>query len=241
MDLIEVISLAKYFGEVKALDDVNFEVREGESFGLVGESGSGKTTLGRIILRLIGASDGGVVYEGGFSRKDYQVVFQNPYTSLDPRMKIKEILEEPLRIHGLKKDIAGILSSVELDPSYVDKYPHELSGGERQRIGIARAISVEPRFLLLDEPVSSLDMTIQAEILKLIKRIKKELGLTLMIIAHDISVIRCMCDRVGVLRGGDLLEVGEVKSVLTAPQHSYTKLLIESVPRLFDQVKIAGG
>jgi oligopeptide transport system ATP-binding protein len=217
---------------VKALDDVNFDVKEGEAFGLVGESGSGKTTLGRIIVQLIRPSRGEIVYSNGFSRKDYQIVFQNPWTSLNPRIKIKEILEEPLKIHRIKKDVPRILNEVELDASFINKYPHELSGGERQRVGIARAISVEPKFIVLDEPVSSLDVTIQADILKLIKKIRKELGLTILLIAHDLSVIRYMCDRVGVLRSGVLVEKGTVDEVYKDPQHSYTKLLLSSIPKL---------
>lgn len=232
MSLIEVNCIYKNYGPVKALDDVNFDVKEGEAFGLVGESGSGKTTLGRIIVQLIRPSRGEIVYSNGFSRKDYQIVFQNPWTSLNPRIKIKEILEEPLKIHRIKKDVPRILNEVELDASFINKYPHELSGGERQRVGIARAISVEPKFIVLDEPVSSLDVTIQADILKLIKKIRKELGLTILLIAHDLSVIRYMCDRVGVLRSGVLVEKGTVDEVYKDPQHSYTKLLLSSIPKL---------
>jgi len=232
LKLIEVNSVSKQFGHVKALDDVNFHVEKGESFGLVGESGSGKTTLARIILKLITASEGEIVYEGGFSRKDYQIVFQNPWTSLNPRMKIKAILKEPLDIHGVKKDVVQLLRDVELDESYLGKFPHELSGGERQRIGIARAISIEPKFIVLDEPVSSLDMTVQVGVLKLLKDLRSRLNLTLLFIAHDLSVIRYMCDRVAVMRSGNIVETGSVTEVYKDPQHSYTKLLLESIPKL---------
>jgi peptide/nickel transport system ATP-binding protein len=232
LDIIDVKSLSKSFGRNIALDDVNFTVSEGETFGVVGESGSGKTTLARIILKLISPSKGEIMYFNGFSRKDFQMVFQNPYSSLNPRMKIGEILAEPLKIHGLKKDISSILRSVELDVSFADKYPHELSGGERQRIGIARAISIEPKLLILDEPVSSLDVTIQADTLKLIRRIKKELGLTIMFISHDLSVIRYMCDRVAVMKDGAVVELGTVNEVYYSPKHSYTKELLSSIPKL---------
>jgi len=232
LKLIEVHSLTKYFGTVRALDDVNFHIEKGESFGLVGESGSGKTTLARILLRLIRQSEGEVVYSEGFSRKDYQIVFQNPWTSLNPRMKVKDILKEPLRIHRLRKDLAKTLKDVELDESYLDKYPHEMSGGQRQRIGIARALCIEPKFVVLDEPVSSLDVTVQVEILKIIKKLKVEQSLTVMLVAHDISVIRFMCDRVAVMRTGSIVEVGRVDEVFRNPQHSYTRLLLESIPRL---------
>jgi ABC-type glutathione transport system ATPase component len=237
LDIIDIISVSKSFGQLKALDDVNFTVREGETFGLVGESGSGKTTLARIILKLINPSHGEVIYFNGFSRKDFQMVFQNPYSSLNPRMKIGEIIKEPLHIHGIKKDIASILGSVELNESFINKFPHELSGGERQRVGIARAISIEPKFLVMDEPVSSLDVTIQADILKLIRRIKKELGLTIMFISHDLSVIRYMCDRVAVMKNGLIAEVGTVNEVYSDPKHSYTKELLSAVPKLSEQVQ----
>lgn len=232
MRLIDINFVSKYFGSLRVLDDVSFHVDEGESFGLVGESGSGKTTLGRIIMKLIKPTEGEIIYSKGFSRKDFQIVFQNPYTSLNPRMNVRQILEEPLSIHKMKKDIGKLLESVELEPSYAGKYPHELSGGERQRIGIARAISIEPKFLLLDEPVSSLDMSIQADILKLIKKIRASMGLTVLLIAHDLSVIKYMCERVAVMRGGRVVEIGKIDEVYKNPENPYTKLLLESIPRL---------
>lgn len=236
MAIIEVNDVTKYFGQLKALDEVSFSVEEGETFGIVGESGSGKTTLGRIIMKLIAATSGSVTYQGGFSRRGFQIVFQNPYSSLNPRMRIKETLEEPLHIHGIKKDVSKLLGDVGLDASFAEKYPHELSGGERQRVGIARALSIDPRFVLLDEPVSSLDVTVSANILKLLKKLKNELGLTYLLIAHDLSVIRYMCERVAVIKTGRIVETGDVKSVFGSPQHSYTKTLIDSIPVLLRQV-----
>jgi len=229
---IEINEITKYFGGLKALDGVTFSVEEGASFGLVGESGSGKTTLARIILRLITQSSGEVKYASGFSRKDYQIVFQNPYTSLNPRMKIREALSEPLDIHGIKRDLREILYEVELNESYLERYPHELSGGERQRICIARAISIKPKFIVLDEPVSSLDMTIQLEILKLLKKIRSQLNLTFLLIAHDLSVVRFMCGSMAVMKDGKIIEKGKVEEIYNAPNDPYTKLLLESVPRL---------
>lgn len=232
MSLIEVNDLTKNFGTLKAVDEVSFSVREGETFGIVGESGSGKTTLARMIMRLLRPSSGEIAYKDGFSRRNFQMVFQNPYTSLDPRMKIMSIINEPLRIHRVRRDPVELLALVELDASFLDKFPHELSGGERQRVGIARAISTGPRFILLDEPVSSLDVTVSNSILKLLKRIKSQLGLTYLLIAHDLSVIRNMCDTVAVMRSGRIVESGDIKSVFGSPQHSYTKELLGSVPVL---------
>ena len=229
---IEVNDVTKYFGRLKALEGVTFAIEEGGSFGLVGESGSGKTTLARIILRLIAPSSGQVKYDPAFSRKDYQIVFQNPYTSLNPRMKVKEALSEPLDIHGIKRDLREILCEVELNESYLDRYPHELSGGERQRLCIARAISIKPKFIVLDEPVSSLDMTVQLEILKLLKKIKSQLNLTFLLIAHDLSVVRFMCDRIAVMKNGKIIETGKVEEIYNNPKDIYTKLLLESIPRL---------
>lgn len=232
MKSIEVNNITKYFGGLQALDDVSFFVEEGASFGIVGESGSGKTTLARIILRLISASSGEVIYGSGFSRKNYQIVFQNPYTSLDPRIKAGDALAEPLKIHGITRDIKDILQEVELNESYADRYPHELSGGERQRLCIARAISIKPQFIVLDEPVSSLDMTVQLEILKLLKKLKTQLGLTFLLIAHDLSVVRFMCDRIAVMNSGRIVEMGNIDEIYNNPKDPYTKLLLSSVPRL---------
>lgn len=232
MRSVEVSGVSRYFGRTKALDDVSISIEEGESFGLVGESGSGKTTLARIILKLISASKGAVVYPSGFSRKDFQIVFQNPYSSLNPRMKAGQALEEPLKIHGVKRDIKEILKEVELDASYTERFPHELSGGERQRLCIARALSIRPKFVVLDEPVSSLDMTVQLEILKLLKKLKTQMKLTFLFIAHDLSVVRYMCTRIAVMKNGRIIEAGKTEEIYKAPKDPYTRALLESVPRL---------
>jgi ABC-type dipeptide/oligopeptide/nickel transport system ATPase subunit len=234
---LEVKNVSKYFGGLKAIDSVSFSIDEGGSFGLVGESGSGKTTLARIILKLISASGGEVVYSPGFSRKDYQIVFQNPYTSLDPRMKVGEALAEPLKIHGITRDISEILREVDLDETYADRYPHELSGGERQRLCIARAMSIRPKFIVLDEPVSSLDMTVQLEILKLLRKLKAQFALTFLLIAHDLSVVKFICNRMAVMKNGLIVETGEVGELYANPKDPYTKLLLESVPRLPSKVE----
>jgi ABC-type glutathione transport system ATPase component len=233
---VEVKGIIKYYGGLKALDGINFSVEEGASFGLVGESGSGKTTLARIILKLISASSGEVAYSPVFSRKDYQIVFQNPYTSLNPRMKVGEALAEPLKIHGITRDIKEILREVDLDEGYADRFPHELSGGERQRLCIARAMSIRPKFIVLDEPVSSLDMIVQLEILKLLKRLKAQFGLTYLLIAHDLSVVKFMCDMVAVMKSGCIVEMGKSEELYADPKDPYTKLLLTSVPRLPDKV-----
>ena len=238
MRSVEVRNVSKYFGKLKALDDVSFSIEEGESFGLVGESGSGKTTLGRIILKLISASGGEVTYPSGFSRKNYQIVFQNPYTSLNPRMKVGEALAEPLKIHGITRDVKEILREVDLDESYADRYPHELSGGERQRLCIARAISIRPKFILLDEPVSSLDMIVQLDILKLLKRLRAQFSFTFLLVAHDLSVVKFMCERIAVMKSGSIVETGDVSEVYKNPKDPYTKLLLESVPRLPSKVEV---
>ena len=229
---IEAKNITKYYGKLKVLDDVCLFVDEGESFGLVGESGSGKTTLARIMLNLIKASSGQMIYGVEFSRKNYQIVFQNPYTSLNPRIKVGDALREPLQIHGITRDIKEILSEVELNENYADKYPHELSGGERQRLCSARAISVKPKFIVLDEPVSSLDMTVQLEILKLLKKLKAQLGFTFLLIAHDLSVVKFMCDRIAVMNSGRIIETGKLDEIYNNPKDPYTKLLLESVARL---------
>lgn len=229
---MEVKNVSKYFAGTQALDDVSFSIDDGESFGLVGESGSGKTTLGRIILKLMSPSKGEVVYPSGFSRKDFQIVFQNPYSSLNPRMKAGEALAEPLNIHGIKGDIKELLREVELDPGYADRYPHELSGGERQRLCIARALSIRPKFIVLDEPVSSLDMTVQLEIMKLLKKLKSQMNLTFLFIAHDLSVVKFMCGRMAVMRNGRIVETGKVGEIYSNPKDPYTRSLLESVPRL---------
>lgn len=229
---IELIDISKKFGAVEALKSVTLKVEEGASCGLVGGSGCGKTTLARIALGLIKPDSGQIIYKDGFSRKDYQIVFQNPYTSLNPRMKVGEVIKEPLDIHKLDLNIDEILDSVGLPASYKNKYPHELSGGERQRLCIARAVCIEPKLIVLDEPVSSLDMKVQLEILKLLKELRKKHKLTYLFISHDISVIRYMCDNVVVMDSGLIIEKGLVSDVLTSPINDYTKELLNSIPAL---------
>jgi ABC-type glutathione transport system ATPase component len=234
-DLIKIQNLVKQFGNVSAVDDVSFSILAGESLGLVGESGSGKTTLARLILKLIEPTRGDIIYNNVKEiRKDCQIVFQDPQTSLNPRIRIGEAVGEPILIHNLlPKDkipnkVSELLELVKLPREHAKRYPHELSGGERQRVGIARALASQPKFLILDEPVSSLDVSIQVDILKLLKEIRSQLGLTYMFIAHDLSVIGFMCDRVAVMECGKLVEIGARIEIFQNPKSSYTKKLLES-------------
>lgn len=232
--MIEIRSLVKRFGKLTAVDNVSVSIHEGESLGLVGESGSGKTTLARLILGLIEPTSGEIIYNGGNIRKDCQIVFQDPQTSLNPRIRIGEAVGEPILIHKLlpkkeiPKKVSELLELVKLPGEYAGRFPHELSGGERQRVGIARALASEPKFLILDEPVSSLDVSIQVDILKLLKEIKSRLGLTYLFIAHDLSVIGFMCDRVMVMMEGKLVEIASSRDIFTSPKEPYTKRLLES-------------
>jgi len=252
-EILEIKGISKTFDSVEALTGIDLKVNEGVVLGIAGESGSGKTTLARLMLKLISPASGSIYYRGKdigamttaeelMFRKEVQVVFQNPYTSLDPRMKINEILSEPLDIHyKLKKEeklsrVSDLLNAVELDRMFINKYPHELSGGERQRVGIARALALSPKMMVLDEPVSSLDVSIQAQILNLLVRLKKERSLTYVFISHDLSVIRYLCDRVAVLEKGRIVEYGGCEEVFSRPRSDYTRRLIDSVPRLFKQV-----
>jgi len=237
MNLIEIKNLTKRFDQVLALNKVSFPIIEGESLGLVGESGSGKTTLARIILKLLEPTEGRIIYYQITNiRRECQIVFQDPQTSLNPRMRVGEAIEEPLMIHkiverrssNVERRVGELLEMVSLPQNYAKRYPHELSGGERQRVGIARALAVSPKFLILDEPVSSLDVSIQVDILKLLKELKKNLNLTYLFIAHDLSVIGYMCDRIAVMKEGSLVELGPRDEILFSPQASYTKKLLES-------------
>ena len=234
-------------GAVHAVNNVSFEIRKGETLGLVGESGCGKSTAGRCILGLIPATSGSVRFEQieitdkkasnwKELRKRMQIVFQNPYSSLNPRMTIGQILKEPLIIHkNLSKKaqnefISGILELVGLNESVLSRYPHEFSGGQRQRIGIARALVLEPEFIVADEPVSALDISIQAQILNLLQKLKKEFNLTYLFISHDLSVIRHVCDRVAVMYLGELVEIATVEELFMNPKHPYTQALLASAP-----------
>lgn len=257
--LVEIRNLSKEFAirgglwsgarnTVKAVQDVSLDIRKGETLGLVGESGCGKSTLGRCLLRLIEPSSGRVLYRGREItvlasaemkklRRRMQIVFQDPYGSLNPRMKIRSVLEEPLIIHGLfngRKErlrrVEELLDLVGLPAESMDKYPHEFSGGQRQRIGIARALAVEPEFLVCDEPVSALDVSIQAQIINLLMDLQTRLGLTYLFIAHDLNVVRHISHRVAVMYLGRIVEAAEAETLYSRPQHPYTQALLSSVP-----------
>lgn len=235
---------------VKAVDGVSFEVKRGTTVGLVGESGSGKTTIGRSIVRLTEISSGKIYYNGveltAMSDREFfpykkkiQIIFQDPFHSLNPRMTLFDIIAEPLDIHfpKLKKTqkkyrVAELLEMVKLSESYIYRYPHELSGGQRQRIGIARALAVEPEFIICDEPVSALDVSIQAQIVNLLQDIQEELGLTYLLIAHDLAVVEHMSDEVLVMTNGKIVEKASAEAIYKNPKNPYTKKLLEAIPQI---------
>ena len=258
--ILEVRNLKKYFpisagfilqrkvADIKAVDSVSFFVRRGETLGLVGESGSGKTTVGRCILQLEKPTDGEVVFEGtditrvgrdqlrGVRRR-IQIIFQDPYSSLNPRMKVLDIVGEALTIHKLVKNkreyrlrVGELLQQVGLNPDMATRYPHEFSGGQRQRIGVARALAVEPEFIVADEPVSALDVSIQAQLINLLKDLQQELGLSYLMIAHDLAIVRHVSDRIAVMYLGKLMEVASWTDLYETPLHPYTKALLSAVP-----------
>jgi oligopeptide/dipeptide ABC transporter ATP-binding protein len=257
--LLEVKGLKKYFpikkgifsktvGNVKAVDDVSFTINRGETLGLVGESGCGKTTTGRCILRLIEPTAGSVTFEGEEvttmnqqrlreMRRQMQIIFQDPYSSLNPRITVGGMLTEILKVHGLRKTDAEVkdrveelLQTVGLSPLHARRYPHEFSGGQRQRIGIARALSVEPKFIVCDEPVSALDVSIQSQVLNLLMDLQEKLGLTYLFIAHDLSVVKHISDRVAVMYLGEIVEITDYKSLYASPKAPYTEALLSAVP-----------
>jgi peptide/nickel transport system ATP-binding protein len=257
--LIEVRNLVKHFVRtqglfrapsiVKAVDDVSFAIAQGEMFGLVGESGSGKSTTGRCILRLIEPTSGEVLFRGEnvlqFSsermraaRRDMQIVFQDPYSSLNPRMRVGEIVEEPLVIHKLgtrterRARVSELFRLVGLDPAYVERYPHQFSGGQRQRIGIARALALNPALVIADEAVSALDVSIQAQVVKLLLDLKERLKLTYLFIAHDLRLVEHICTRVAVMYMGKIVEVGDTRALFNRPTHPYTQALLSAIPVL---------
>ncbi|WP_024896715.1 ABC transporter ATP-binding protein [Brucella rhizosphaerae] len=231
---------AKKSGTIRAVDDVSFNIREGETYALVGESGSGKSTIARIIAGLLSAQDGQIRIDGTTKRSTHgavQMVFQDPYASLNPRWRIGDIIAEPIRRLNLEKDnqaiqnrVHDLLEKVRLEPGSTRRYPHEFSGGQRQRIAIARALASRPRFIICDEPTSALDVSVQAQVLDLMAQLQAEFGLTYLLISHNLAVVRQMADRVGVLRQGILVEQGAVEEVFQNPSHSYTKMLINAVP-----------
>ena len=251
--LVEVKHLKQYFGSkknvVKAIDDISFEIFEGETFGLVGESGSGKSTTGRALLRLYKPTDGEILFEGKDIanlkkgkellefRKEAQMIFQDPYASLDGRMKVRDIIAEGIDIHGIAKTaeerdamVDELLETVGLNKEHANRYPHEFSGGQRQRIGIARALAVNPKFIVCDEAISALDVSIQAQIVNLLKRLQKEIGLTYLFIAHDLSMVKYISDRIAVMYRGRIVEMGSADCVYNNPQHPYTKSLLSAIP-----------
>ena len=258
--LISVQGLKKYFpitegiliqrtvAEVKAVDDVSFEIRRGETLGLVGESGCGKTTTGRCILRLEEPTDGQILYDGEdlahlphgalkSLRTKIQVIFQDPYSSLNPRMKIGQIIGEPMRVHGLYPDrqereerVLELLRICGLNPKFIDRYPHEMSGGQRQRVGIARALALNPEFIVCDEAVSALDVSIQAQVINLLEELREQFGLTYLFIAHDLSVVRHLCHRVAVMYLGRVVELAECDHLYDDPVHPYTRALLSAIP-----------
>lgn len=244
--------LKKIVGHIKAIDGISFDIKEGETVGLVGESGSGKTTTGRSIIRLHPVTEGEILFQMDGQmrnvhqlskpevknfRRQMQMVFQNPFASLDPRMSIKHILLEPLVTHklGSRQDQLGkveeLISMVGLSTSHLDRYPHELSGGQRQRVGIARSLALNPKLIICDEPVSALDVSVQAQVLNLLSNLQKELRLTYLLVAHDLSVVEYMSDRIIVMYAGKIVEIAKSEDLYRQPKHPYTEALISAVPR----------
>lgn len=257
-NLLEIRNLKTYYpvkggffrrtvGNVKAVDDVSFEIKKGETLGLVGESGCGKSTTGRTIIRLLNATDGEIIFEGkditklrGKTlqeiRQDIQMVFQDPYASLNPMQMVGDIVSEPIRnfknasLKDLKNDVMDLLTKVGLPEDAYYKYAHEFSGGQRQRIGIARALALRPKLIIADEPVSALDVSVQSQVLNLLKELQKEFDLTFLFIAHDLSVVKHMSDRIGVMYLGNMVEIADRNSMYAEPLHPYTQALISAIP-----------
>jgi ABC-type oligopeptide transport system ATPase subunit len=257
MPLLEVRHLSKEFSRkkglfgkstvVRAVDDVSFSIEKGETFGLVGESGSGKTTAGRCILRLIEPSAGEVLFDGRDvlklsrgdlrrARRDMQIVFQDPYSSLNPRMRVSDIVEEPLIIHKLgskperRERVRQLFALVGLNPDHLQRYPHEFSGGQRQRIGLARALALNPSLIIADEPVSALDVSVQAQVVNLLMELQERLKLTYLFIAHDLRLVEHICSRVAVMYLGKIVEMGATAKLFASPQHPYTRALLSAIP-----------
>ncbi|WP_446455730.1 ABC transporter ATP-binding protein [Tuanshanicoccus lijuaniae] len=252
--LIQVKELKLYYNqgtpqEVKAVDDVSFDIYKGETFGLVGESGSGKSTIGRTIVNLLQPTAGQIIYDGevvnaqqslaarrAFNKK-VQMIFQDPYASLNPRMKVRDIIAEGIDVHGLAANmkerndrVNQLLETVGLNIDHASRYPHEFSGGQRQRIGIARALAVEPEFIVCDEPISALDVSIQAQVINLLEKLQQNHGLTYLFIAHDLSMVKYFSDRIGMMYHGKLVELADAQTLYDSPQHPYTKSLLSAIP-----------
>ena len=262
MALVEVRNLSKVFGlgespfggghsgEVRAVDDVSFDIDAGETLGLVGESGSGKSTLGRLILRLIEPTSGSVLFdcvdllkahgsELRLLRRDMQIIFQDPFGSLDPRYRVEDVIAEPLILHrdALGRDarrqrVCELLRAVGMDESAIHRYPHEFSGGQRQRIGIARALALRPKFIVADEPVSALDVSVGAQIVNLLQQLQRDFGLTYLFISHSMPVVRYLSTRIAVMYQGKIVEIGSTEQITTQPQHAYTRKLLAATPEL---------
>ena len=248
--LVEARGLVKEYGAgARVVDDVSFEIRRGETMGLVGESGSGKSTVARMLLRLIEPTAGEVRYQGmdllaassgemREMRRRMQIVFQDPFAALNPRMRVREILAEPFAIHGdrpkegVSVRLLEMLGTVGMDGSALERYPHEFSGGQRQRINIARALALRPEFLVLDEPVSALDVSVGAQVVNLLRDLQRQYGLTYLFISHSMPLVRYLCDRVAVMQRGQLVELGECEQVCDAPEHEYTRKLIAATPTM---------
>ncbi len=229
-------SLLKAPRELTAVSGVSFDVNEGETFGIVGESGSGKTTLVRLLLGLAKPDGGTVRYLGADLVREVQVIFQDPVSALDPRMRVADIIAEPLRVMRISGDrlarVRELLDAVGLPAGSAERYPHEFSGGQRQRIAIARALAPRPRVLLADEPVSALDVSVRAQILNLLEDLRAGFQLTLVLVAHDLSIVRHLCDRAAVMSRGEIVEIGETADLFRDPKHAYTRELLASIPRL---------
>jgi oligopeptide transport system ATP-binding protein len=259
MPLLEIRNLIKVYplgesvfgggakGEVRAVDEVSLAIEAGETLGLVGESGSGKSTLGRLVLRLIEPTSGSILFEGRDLlaadhgelrrlRRDMQIIFQDPFGSLDPRMRVEDVVAEPLIIHesangpDRRKRVAELLNAVGLDQSAMRRFPHEFSGGQRQRIGIARALALRPKFVVADEPVSALDVSVGAQIVNLMARLQREFGLTYLFISHSMPVVRYLATRIAVMYRGKIVEIGSTEQIIERPQHPYTRSLLEATP-----------